>query len=119
MIFKGQNFTLSFFIDMIKTSTFQIQIVCPGCNNYHAVSGIVDTDTCQRCGKTINVADVLHKRMFTIMDRVKYMNAFVSGSIEQMGGGGAYKLIYSSMPAYCEECLTVLDEKLLTDSIGR
>jgi hypothetical protein len=70
---------------MIKTSTFQIQIVCPGCNNYHAVSGIADTDICQNCGKNIDVAGILHERMFAMMDRVKYMNAFVSGSIEQMG----------------------------------
>lgn len=102
---------------MIKTSTFQIQIVCPGCNNYHAVSGIVDFDTCQNCGKSINVSSILNDRMFSFMDRVKYMNGFLSGSIEQMGGAGAYKLLYSSMPAHCEECFTALDTALLVNSL--
>lgn len=102
---------------MIKTSAFQIQIVCPGCNSYHAVSGIVDFDTCRNCGKSINVSSVLNDKMFSFMDRIRYMNGFLSGSIEQMGGAGAYKLIYSSMPAYCEECFTVLDTELLINSI--
>ncbi len=102
---------------MIKTSTFQIQIVCPGCNNYHAVSGIVDNDTCQNCGRMINVSEVLLEKMFGMMDRINYMNAFLSGSIEQMGGG-AYRLSYSSMPPYCEECKVNLDETSLIDAIN-
>lgn len=103
---------------MIKTSTFQIQIVCPGCNNYHAVSGIVDFDTCQNCGKSINVSSILNERMFSFLDKAKYINGFLSGSIEQMGGAGAYKLVYSSMPPYCEECFTLLDTSDLVDSIN-
>jgi DNA-directed RNA polymerase subunit RPC12/RpoP len=93
---------------MIKTSTFQIQIVCPGCNNYHAVSGIVDSDACQNCGRMINVSNVLLDRMFVMMDREKYMNGFLSGSVEQMGSD-AYRLTYSSMVPYCEECYAVLE----------
>lgn len=104
---------------MIKTSTFQIQIVCPGCNNYHAVSGICEQDTCQNCGKSINVSEVLNVKMFGMMDRIKYLNGFLSGSIEQIGGTGAYKLIYSSMPPYCEECRTILDEESLVLSIEK
>ncbi|MBZ0202251.1 MAG: hypothetical protein K8I03_04460 [Ignavibacteria bacterium] len=102
---------------MIKTSTFQIQIVCPGCNSYHAVSGIVDFDTCQNCGKSINVRSILNERMFGMMDRVKYINGFLAGSIEQMGGTGAYKLLYTSMPPECEECRVLLDESMLIKAI--
>ncbi len=102
---------------MIKTSTFQIQIVCPGCNNYHAVSGIVDLDTCQNCGKSINVRSILNDRMFGMMDKVKYINGYLAGSIEQMGGTGAYKLLYTSMPPECEECQAMLEESLLLKAI--
>lgn len=102
---------------MIKCSAFRIQIVCPGCNSNHAVSGIVDFDTCQNCGKTINVRSVLQDRMFGFMDKVQYMNGFLSGSIEQMGGTGAYKLFYSSMPCSCEECNNVLETGLLLKAI--
>lgn len=102
---------------MIKTSTFQIQIVCPGCNNYHAVSGISATDLCRNCGRQINVASVLHDKMFSFMDKTQYMNAFLSGGIEQMGGAGAYKLTYTSMPPYCEECKTQIDENLLAEAV--
>lgn len=103
---------------MIKTSTFQIQIVCPGCNNYVAVSGITDFDICQNCGKKVNVSVVINDKMFTIMDKVKYMNGYLAGSIEQMGGEGAYKLMYSSMQPYCEECFAVIDENEMIDAIN-
>ncbi len=102
---------------MIKCSTFQIQIICPGCNNNHAVSGIVDLDTCQNCGKNINVRSVLQDRMFGFMDRVQYISGFLSGSIEQIGGAGAYRLQYSSMPCTCEECNSVIESGLLTKAI--
>lgn len=104
---------------MIKTSSFQIQIVCSGCNNYHALSGITAADTCQNCGKSINVSGVLNDKMFGLMDRVRYMNGFLSGSVEQMGGTGAYKLVYSSMQPYCEECFVPLDMQMLIDSIEK
>jgi DNA-directed RNA polymerase subunit RPC12/RpoP len=102
---------------LIKCSTFRIQIICPGCNNNHAVSGIVDYDTCQNCGKTINVRSVLQDRMFGFMDRVQYISGFLSGSIEQIGGTGAYRLQYSSMPCTCEECKSVIETGLLTKAI--
>lgn len=102
---------------MIKFSEFRIQIVCPGCNSNHAVSGIVDFDTCQNCGKTINVRSVLLDRMFGFMDRVQYMNAFLSGSIEQIGGAGAYRLAYSSMPCKCEECRSIIETGLLREAL--
>lgn len=101
---------------MIKTSTFRIQIVCPGCNNYHAVSGIVDKDTCQNCGKHIDVSPVLLGKMFTLLDKEKYMNGFLSGTVEQIGSD-AYKLSYSSLPPYCEECNAVLDIQSLVNAI--
>lgn len=99
---------------MIKTSVFKIQIVCPGCKNYHAVSGIVDTDICRNCGKQLNVKGVLIDNMFGFMDKEKYINGYLSGGIEQMGGSGAYKLEYSSMPPYCEECFAVIPEDTIT-----
>lgn len=102
---------------MIKTSVFKIQIVCPGCNNYHAVSGIVDTDVCRNCGKHLNVKGVLIDNMFGFMDREKYINGYLSGGIEQMGGSGAYKLEYSSMPPYCEECFAVIPEDAIAAAV--
>ncbi len=102
---------------MIKTSTFKIQIVCPGCNNYVAVSGITDYDTCQNCGKQVNVSAIINERMFSFMDKTKYMNGYLSGSIEQMGGAGAYKLVYSSMQPYCEECFNVIDENEMLEAV--
>lgn len=102
---------------MIKTSTFQIQIVCPGCNSYHAVCGIVDFDTCQNCGKSINVRSILNDRMFGFMDKEKYINGYLAGSVEQIGGTGAYKVLYTSMPPVCEECQAVLDEAMLMKAI--
>ena len=102
---------------MIKTSTFQIQIVCPGCNNYVAVSGITDFDTCQNCGKHVNVRTVLNDKMFGFMDKIKYINGYLSGSIEQMGADG-YKLKYSSMQPFCEECFVVIDENEMLEAIN-
>lgn len=101
---------------MIKTSVFQIQIICPGCNNFHAVSGISSTDVCRNCGRHINASAVIYDKMFPLMDKVKYMNGFLSGNIEQIGSQG-YKLVYSSAQPYCEECKTVLDEDFLADAV--
>ncbi len=103
---------------MIKTSTFQIQIVCPGCNNYVAVSGITDIDTCQNCGKQVNVSAVINDKMFGFMDKEKYMNGYLSGSIEQMGGDGDYKLLYSSMQPYCEECFAIIEDSAMLEAIN-
>jgi len=102
---------------MLKTSMFQLQLVCPGCNNFVAVSGITDFDTCQNCGKHVNVSSVINDKMFGIMDRQKYMNGFLSGGIEQPGGANAYKLVYSSMQPYCEECGSVIDEQTAFEAI--
>lgn len=103
---------------MLKTSTFKIQIVCPGCNNYVAVSGVTDLDTCQNCGKQVNVSTVINDKMFGFLDRTKYMNGYLSGSIEQIGGTAAYKLVYSSQQPYCEECFTVIDEDSAMSAIN-
>lgn len=101
---------------MLKTSVFQIQIVCPGCNSFHAVSGISAADVCRNCGKHINASAVIYNKMFPLMDKVKYMNGFLSGHIEQIGSEG-YKLVYSSAQPYCEECKTALDENFLADAV--
>lgn len=103
---------------MLKTSVFKLQIVCPGCNNNVAVSGITDFDTCQNCGKNVNVSSVINEKMFGFMDKIKYMNGYLSGSIEQMGGTGAYKLEYSSGQPYCEECFAVIDEESAMSAIN-
>lgn len=102
---------------MLKTSMFRLQIVCPGCNNFVAVSGITDFDTCQNCGKKINVLSIINDKMFGILHKEKYMNGFLSGGIEQIGGTGAYKLEYSSMQPYCEECYTVIEENTALEAI--
>ncbi|HWA07215.1 MAG TPA: hypothetical protein VG961_11755 [Ignavibacteria bacterium] len=103
---------------MLKTSVFKLQIICPGCNNNVAVSGITDFDTCQNCGKKVNVSAVINDKMFGFMDKTKYMNGYLSGSIEQMGGTGAYKLVYSSGQPFCEECFTVIDEETAMNAIN-
>ena len=101
---------------MIKTSIIKLQIVCPGCNNFVTISGISDFDICQNCGKNVNVSTVINDKMFSIMDKSNYMNGYLSGGIEQIGSGG-YKLTYSSMQPYCEECFSVIDEAMLKEII--
>jgi hypothetical protein len=44
------------------------------------------------------------------------MNGFLSGTVEQMGGN-AYKLEYSSMQPYCEQCYVVLNTEELLDAV--
>jgi DNA-directed RNA polymerase subunit RPC12/RpoP len=97
---------------MIKTSTLRLQVICPGCNSYHALNGITDFDTCQNCGRSINIRTILHEKLFDLLDRVQYLNGFLSGNIEQIGSGG-YKLAYSSIPPVCEECREVLETELI------
>lgn len=108
---------------MLKTSIFKIQVHCPGCNSYHALSGIHEQETCQSCGKIISLREFFHRQIFAAADTVKYMNAYVSGTIEQMGGGavnqaGAYKMTYSSAAAYCEECFEYAEEKEIMSAIS-
>jgi len=102
---------------MIKTSTFRLQAVCPGCNSYHALSGITDFDTCQNCGRSINIHSILHDKLFDLVGREDYLNGFLSGNIEQTGGSGGYKLAYSSMPPECEECHHALESDLILSAI--
>jgi DNA-directed RNA polymerase subunit RPC12/RpoP len=101
---------------MIKNSTFRLQVVCPGCNSYHALNGITDFDTCQNCGKSINIRSILHDKLFDLVGREDYLNGFLSGNIEQTGGAG-YKLAYSSMPPVCEECHHALEFDLIMSAI--
>lgn len=103
---------------MFKTSLFKLQLVCPGCNQNIAVAGITDTETCQNCGRKVDVLKVINENMFGLVHKDKYMTGFLSGSIEQMGGTGAYKLSYSSAQPYCEECFTSIDENSALEAIN-
>ena len=108
---------------MLKTSIFKIQVNCPACNTLHALSGLHEQETCRNCGKIISLRDFFHRQIFASAVTEKYMNAFVSGTISQIGGGavdqaGAYKMTYSSMAAYCEECLKSAEEKDIMDAIN-
>ena len=108
---------------MLKTSIFKIQVNCPSCNTLHALSGLHEQETCQNCGKIISLRDFFHRQIFASAVTEKYMNAFISGTISQIGGGavnqaGAYKMTYSSMAAYCEECLKSAEEKDIMDAIN-
>jgi DNA-directed RNA polymerase subunit RPC12/RpoP len=108
---------------MIKTSIFKIQVNCPGCNMYHTVTSITGEDTCQNCGKKINLAGFFKSSILGGIDTEKYMNSFLSGNVEQMGGTGgvenvgSYRLSYSSQQTYCEECLELIDETVILESI--
>lgn len=103
---------------MIKTSIFKIQVTCPGCGIRHAVSGITDTENCHQCGKTISISGVLNNRMFGVVNRENYLNAYLAGNIEQIGGNDAYKLEYTSQEPYCEQCYTQLEHSALLDAIN-
>ncbi len=109
---------------MLKSSSFKIQVNCPNCNVFHSVSGIHFTESCQNCGSEIKLRKFLNDVLFgKFLDRTKYMNAFLSGTIEQIGGGGvnevgSYKMSYSSLPAHCEECETTLDETAILEAIN-
>lgn len=99
---------------MWKTSVFRLQVNCPGCNTLHPVSSIVEGENCYKCGKYINLSELFDNNLFGSADRERYMNAFLNGSIEQMGGSGvgrtgSYKLSYESSNVYCEECLSTVE----------
>lgn len=107
---------------MLKTSIFKIQVNCPSCNTLHALSGLHEQETCQNCGKIISLREFFQRQIFASAVTEKYMNAFLNGTISQIGGGavnqaGAYKMTYSSMAAYCEECLKLADENNIIDVI--
>jgi len=90
---------------------------------YHTVTGLSPGQTCLHCGKHINVRSLIKSNLFGAADIKKYMCAFLSGSIEQMGGTGgvenpgSYRLSYSSLQAYCEECLEMIDDKIIIDAV--
>ncbi len=109
---------------MLKSSTFKIQVNCPNCNVFHSVSGIHLTENCRNCGAEIRLRQFLLNTLFgAFLDRTKYMNAFLTGTIEQIGGGGvneagSYKMTYSSLPPYCEVCETMLEESTILEAIN-
>ena len=109
---------------MLKSANFKIQVNCPNCNVFHSVSGIHLTESCGNCGAEIKLRQFMLNTLFGVfLDRTKYMNAFLSGTLEQIGGGGvneagSYKMSYSSSLPYCEECQTYIDESSILESIS-
>jgi len=90
---------------------------------YHTVTSLSSRQTCQNCGKNINMSGFMKSNLLGAADIKKYMNAFVSGSVEQIGGTGgventgSYRLSYSSAQVYCEECYETINENILLDAI--
>jgi hypothetical protein len=109
---------------MIKSANFKIQVNCPNCNVFHSISGLHYDETCPNCGSEIKLRTFFNHTLFgPMLDKKKYMNAFLSGTIEQLGGGGvnevgAYKMSYSSSVPYCEECNTPLDEEVILNAVN-
>ena len=78
---------------MLKSTSFKIQVNCPGCNSFHTVTGISEKETCQNCGKYISLEKFFTRDMFTkMLDRKQFLNGFLSGNIQQLGGGGVGKM---------------------------
>ncbi len=107
---------------MWKTSVFKLQVNCPGCNIHHPVSSINEGENCYKCGKYINLSELFEGNLFGAADRERYMNGFLNGSVEQMGGSGAgktgsYKLSYESGNVYCEECFKPIDNEVITSAL--
>lgn len=107
---------------MLKTSIFKLQVNCPNCNTFHALTGLHERETCQNCGKVIQLREFFSRQLFASAVTVKYLNGFLSGTIQQIGGGavnqaGAYKMTYSSRAAYCEECFKTADEKDIMEAV--
>jgi DNA-directed RNA polymerase subunit RPC12/RpoP len=90
---------------------------------YHTITSISEGEVCQNCGKNINLAGFFKSDILGGVDNVKYMNAFLSGNVERMGGTGgvenvgSYRLSYSSQQTYCEECYEFIDEQVLLEAI--
>jgi hypothetical protein len=108
---------------MLKTSIFKLQVSCPGCGALHALAGFHEQETCLECGKIIPLREFYRSRLFGGADMTKYMNGFLSGTVEQIGGGavnqaGAYKMTYSSRAAYCEECFKEAPEADIMSAIN-
>ena len=107
---------------MWKTSIFRIQVNCPGCNTHHPVSSINEGENCYKCGKYINLSELFNHNLFGAADRENYMNGFLNGSVEQLGGSGvgktgSYKLSYESGNVYCEECLKPIPDEAITAAL--
>jgi hypothetical protein len=108
---------------MLKSANFKIQVNCPNCNVFRSLSGVHDEETCQNCGSEIKMRNFFNRTLFgPLLDKEKYMNGFLSGTIEQLGGGGvnevgAYKMSYSSSAPYCEECSSPLEEDVIQNAI--
>ena len=108
---------------MLKTSIFKLQVSCPGCGALHALAGFHEQETCLECGKIIPLREFYKSRLFGSADMTKYLDGFLSGTIEQIGGGavnqaGAYKMTYSSRAAYCEECFKEAPEADIMSAIN-
>lgn len=90
---------------------------------YHTVTGINEIQVCQNCGKNIMLEKFFTSQLLGAADITKYMYAYLSGNVEQIGGtGGAgstgsYRLAYSSMPAHCEECGVNIDETEILNAL--
>jgi len=90
---------------------------------YHKLTSLSPNQTCQQCGKNISMSSFFKSNLFGAADIKKYMNAYLSGSVEQMGGTGgvekpgSYRLSYSSLQAYCEECLEMIDDNIIIDAV--
>jgi DNA-directed RNA polymerase subunit RPC12/RpoP len=107
---------------LLKTCRIQLQINCPGCNSFHNVSSLTDFEHCQNCGKGINAGKLFQGPIFGAADTTKYLSVFLSGNVQQMGGGGAnqpgsYRITVSSLPVYCEECETLVPGQDITEAV--
>lgn len=109
---------------MWKTSVFKLQVNCPGCNTLHPVSSINYSENCHKCGKYIGLSELFNDSLFGgIVDKERYMNSYLAGTVEQIGGSGvgsagAYKLTYSSGYVYCEECLAPISDEVIRKALN-
>jgi hypothetical protein len=108
---------------MWKTSVFKLQVNCPGCNTLHPVSSINEGENCHKCGKFINLTE-FDNNLFGSADRERYMNGFLNGIIEQIGGSGvgkagSYKLTYESGFVYCEECFEYIGDDAIMNTLDQ
>ncbi|MCB0725737.1 MAG: hypothetical protein KDC73_13670 [Ignavibacteriae bacterium] len=108
---------------MWKTSIFRLQVNCPGCNTLHPVSSINYSENCYKCGKYIGLSELFNNQLFGgIVDKERYLNSFLVGTVEQLGGSGvgkagSYKLTYSSGYVYCEECLNPISDETIQKAL--
>lgn len=108
---------------MWKSSEFKLQVNCPGCNTLHPVSSINYSENCYKCGKYIGLSELFNDQLFGgIVDKERYLNSYLAGSVEQIGGSGvgkagAYKLTYSSGYVHCEECLDPIDNEVIQKAL--